>query len=115
VFVAVFTRNREMCADEDKARPLVIGDGENRRSKSFHAVAGFAPILMGLSCELARMSIFVAIHAGRVSGVIVRFTAHRQVALLTRHAGMLSSERIGSLRVIRLSERCRLEARFGMA
>ena len=57
----------------------------------------------------------MAIEASRVFGMIVCVTTHRQVALLARHAAVLSGKRIRCLAVARLGERRRFKAPLGMA
>ena len=57
----------------------------------------------------------MAIEASRVFGMIVCVTTHRQVALLARHAAVLSGKRIRCLAVARLGERRWFEACLRMA
>lgn len=113
--MAVTAGNGQVSSHEGEASFLVRGNGKGRGAEVFHSMTGLTAILMRQCCELSLVTILMAIEASSVFGMVVCVTTHGQVALLTRHAAVLSGQRIRGLAMARRGECRGSEARLGMA
>jgi len=93
-FMAVRARRGRVSAGKLEAERLMFRHGECGRTEPVHRVAQLAAVRVWSRGKLPPMSILMAVFADLVLHVINSFAAHRQVAFVARHHGMLSHQRI---------------------
>ena len=113
--VAAGARYGNMRCLQGKARPVMSGQGVNRRRPAGLAVAILAAVLVGRTRELAFVGVLVACGAGGEGHAIRGLFTLWQMALCARHTGMLSEQRVGGPGVVRDGETGRLPSGFAVA
>jgi len=112
--VAFGARHGEVRARQPEAALLMLCDREGRRMESADRVARLAPVVVRRRRKLPLVNVLVAVEAFRERKLVPRRGPRGNVALVARHLGVLSFERIRGESVLLHAEQRRLPAIHGV-